>query len=49
MCIINIMKAADTLDQRRRVQALEYLNSVLDDLVSEGFNMNPLIIEVTVY
>lgn len=48
LCIINIMKA-DQSEQRRRVQALEYLNSVLSDLIENGFNMSPLIIEVSWY
>lgn len=33
-------------EQRRRIQTLEYLNSVLSNLVGTGFSLNPIAIEV---
>ena len=38
---------AERAKQLRKIQTLEYLNSVTFDLVSNGFNINPKLVEVS--
>lgn len=36
-------------EQKKRIQVLEYLNSVLTDLIRNGFNLSPAVIEVSCF